>query len=273
MIREDIKVRRSKRAKQAAQTRIKRQNMKIYEAARELIAGRLKLTGSSSHCRICGKALTDEPSINREVGPECWSRVMRTVEAVKISDMGLDQEDFDMIGFYDPKTGSIEGLDVFDLVALKFGVTTKSVRETVARAYAIFMQDEKKFYYAEAWAKFCEMGKDIALDDASAERVLISMKRLFDAASLKIKSRPFDPYKLDDEKVMMERSGLSRSDYYSYIHLEPFDFDDEETALSLFFDDTQLDVESLQVIANAAHRDVPLVQMAAAHVASDDAQW
>jgi hypothetical protein len=260
-IKEDLKkAKRSGRAKQAARTRVKRQNMRIYERARDLVAGRLVLTGHSTHCRICGKALTDEPSRSREVGPECWARVMQTVEAVKISDMGLTQADFDQIGVYDTKTGEVEGLDVFDLVALKFKTKTKAVRGIVARSYAVYLENEKEFLNPDAWTEFCKMGKEIVLDVKSAERVLISMKRLFDAASLKVRRKPFDPYKVDLGKVMMERSGVSNDVYSKSVDLEPFREDD---AFCYEF----------PVIANAAFHDVPLVQMAAAHIAFSEAEF
>jgi Family of unknown function (DUF6011) len=61
-------------AKKAAVTRRRRQENKVYQAARRIIDG--GTFGPSSHCSICGKGLDDRESIARGIGSECWQRVL-----------------------------------------------------------------------------------------------------------------------------------------------------------------------------------------------------
>jgi hypothetical protein len=54
---------------QAVKTRARRHNKLIYEIAAGIRAG--KRYGPASCCRMCQKALTDQVSIERGIGPEC----------------------------------------------------------------------------------------------------------------------------------------------------------------------------------------------------------
>jgi hypothetical protein len=67
--------RRSRAAKQAAVTKAERREKKVYA-----VVQRLKDGGSikpGSHCEICGKGLSDQPSRDRGIGSDCWQDIMR----------------------------------------------------------------------------------------------------------------------------------------------------------------------------------------------------
>jgi hypothetical protein len=63
-------------AKKAAVTRSLRYEKKIYEIVQNLRLGHKY--GPSPICVICEKSLSDEESIERGIGPDCWQKwVMR----------------------------------------------------------------------------------------------------------------------------------------------------------------------------------------------------
>jgi hypothetical protein len=67
----------SEQAVRAAQTRRRRQELRVYQAARRIVeAGGI---GQRSHCYICGKYLTDPTSIGHGIGSECWEKVLEAV--------------------------------------------------------------------------------------------------------------------------------------------------------------------------------------------------
>jgi hypothetical protein len=69
---------RSKAAKKAAETRRKRKDRNLYDLVeRYFDEGYLP---SASHCRQCGKGLSDSESINRGIGSECWQGFLRAQE-------------------------------------------------------------------------------------------------------------------------------------------------------------------------------------------------
>jgi len=65
--------RRSMAAKKAAGTRKSRQQKKIAQIARRILAG--MGIGKRNHCEICGRRLDDPESVARGVGSECWQEV------------------------------------------------------------------------------------------------------------------------------------------------------------------------------------------------------
>jgi uncharacterized protein DUF6011 len=72
-------LRRSKAAKTAAATRKTRQEKQVYRVVQRIIEG--NPVGPKSHCALCGRELSDPPSINRGIGSECWDRVLAAIEA------------------------------------------------------------------------------------------------------------------------------------------------------------------------------------------------
>jgi uncharacterized protein DUF6011 len=73
--------RRSRTAKQAAETRQNRQRAKVYIVARRVVVG--QGIGPQDHCYVCGRALEDPQSIARGIGSECWQGVLAAAEAVR----------------------------------------------------------------------------------------------------------------------------------------------------------------------------------------------
>jgi hypothetical protein len=70
----EIERRRKEAAARAAQTRHQRKEAHYYAVADQLIRG---ITfGPHDRCRICKKALTEQQSRLRGIGPECWERVV-----------------------------------------------------------------------------------------------------------------------------------------------------------------------------------------------------
>jgi hypothetical protein len=69
--------RRSAAAKLAAVTRRDRQEKRVYEAARRIIAGGTIGPGKSYY--ICGRGLSDPGSEARGIGSECWQFVLYVV--------------------------------------------------------------------------------------------------------------------------------------------------------------------------------------------------
>ena len=72
----------SDRAKKAAETRKRRVEKKVYEVAQRILDGKPGLSGRKS-CYVCGKGFSDQKSIGRGVGPECWSHVLARIELIK----------------------------------------------------------------------------------------------------------------------------------------------------------------------------------------------
>jgi hypothetical protein len=73
--------RRSDGAKQAAKTRARRVEKMIHKAARQLIAN--EKFEPQDRCRICGKNLSDPPSISRGIGSDCWQQILDQIERWK----------------------------------------------------------------------------------------------------------------------------------------------------------------------------------------------
>lgn len=42
----------------------------------------------STNCRICGRRLTHPKSVEREIGPVCWKRLLKEGEAEEAEDSG-----------------------------------------------------------------------------------------------------------------------------------------------------------------------------------------
>ena len=72
----------SRAAKQAVETRRKRVEKKVYEVAQKILDGSPGLGGRDS-CYVCGKGFSDDKSIARGVGPECWQHVMARIERIR----------------------------------------------------------------------------------------------------------------------------------------------------------------------------------------------
>jgi hypothetical protein len=72
-------------AKRGVETRRKRVEKKVYEVAQKILDGAPGLAGRHS-CYVCGKGFSDDKSIARGVGPECWQHVMERIEAIRVGD-------------------------------------------------------------------------------------------------------------------------------------------------------------------------------------------
>ena len=70
--------RRKQAAKKAAVTRARRRELKVDWIARRIVEK--QQTGPQSHCHICGRGLSDPPSIERGIGSECWQDVLAAIE-------------------------------------------------------------------------------------------------------------------------------------------------------------------------------------------------
>jgi hypothetical protein len=73
---------RSASAMKAAVTRAKRTNLRVMHVARKIIAQ--EATGPARTCFICGKALSDQESIARGIGSDCWQGVLEQIEKPKL---------------------------------------------------------------------------------------------------------------------------------------------------------------------------------------------
>jgi hypothetical protein len=73
--------RRSRAAKQAAETRQRRKDAMIWSAAKRILTG--QGIGERKNCAICGRGLADPESIKRGIGSECWQAVLSAVEELK----------------------------------------------------------------------------------------------------------------------------------------------------------------------------------------------
>jgi hypothetical protein len=69
---------RSRAAKKAAATRERRRQKKVYSVARQFLSN--GSIGPRPNCAICGRGLSDQPSVARGIGPECWGDILRAME-------------------------------------------------------------------------------------------------------------------------------------------------------------------------------------------------
>jgi len=73
--------RRSEAAGRAARTRRLRRDRLVYQAVERLRAGgRLE---PATQCRICGRGLADQESLDRGIGSECWQTVLDLLAAAR----------------------------------------------------------------------------------------------------------------------------------------------------------------------------------------------
>ena len=72
---------RSNAAKKAAITRARRQERQILAIARRIVAN--AKIGPRDNCVICSKGLSDQESIERGIGSECWQHVLDQIEKLK----------------------------------------------------------------------------------------------------------------------------------------------------------------------------------------------
>ena len=68
----------SQAAKKAAVTKARRREKKISLIAKRVIERHQ--TGPSFKCYVCGKGLTDQESIARGIGSDCWQDVLKDIE-------------------------------------------------------------------------------------------------------------------------------------------------------------------------------------------------
>jgi hypothetical protein len=67
--------RRSQAAKEAAVTRRRRTARRVYAVGKRLTLHGDPI-GPQNNCAICGRGLTDQVSIDRGIGSECWQDVL-----------------------------------------------------------------------------------------------------------------------------------------------------------------------------------------------------
>jgi hypothetical protein len=78
---ERARARRSSAARKAAVTRRKRQDQRVYEAARRIVDG--EVFGPADSCFICWRHLDDPESVRRGIGSECWQGVLERIRAAR----------------------------------------------------------------------------------------------------------------------------------------------------------------------------------------------
>lgn len=76
---EQVHARRSQAAKQAAITRKRRKEARLYEIVNRISA--LCNDGRRRHCRICRKPLRDPQSIAFGIDGDCWQQVLAAISA------------------------------------------------------------------------------------------------------------------------------------------------------------------------------------------------
>lgn len=69
---------RSLAAKKAAETRAIRRERMAYKIAQKILSG--AGVTPSDNCHLCGKAVSDDESRQRGIGPDCWQFILRLVE-------------------------------------------------------------------------------------------------------------------------------------------------------------------------------------------------
>ena len=62
----------------AAATRKRRHDLKVDQIAARIVAGHRY--GPNDHCASCGRTLSDQESIERGIGSECWGDLLRAIE-------------------------------------------------------------------------------------------------------------------------------------------------------------------------------------------------
>jgi hypothetical protein len=72
---------RREAAGKAAVTRRRRREKKVLSVARTILER--NGIGRRGNCAICNRTLSDEESINRGIGSECWQDVLATVEKLR----------------------------------------------------------------------------------------------------------------------------------------------------------------------------------------------
>ncbi len=75
--------RRSAGSKKAAQTRRERTARLVYSVARHIVKG--GRYGPRHRCVICRKHLTDQQSITRGIGSDCWQDVLARISELRAS--------------------------------------------------------------------------------------------------------------------------------------------------------------------------------------------
>lgn len=73
--------RRSEGAREGAKTRERRQNYRVWQAAKRYAAE--QATGPRNRCYVCGRGLSDQNSIERGIGPECWQDVLSAIQTIR----------------------------------------------------------------------------------------------------------------------------------------------------------------------------------------------
>ena len=76
--------RRSRAAKKAATTNSERRALKVQIIAKRIAAK--QATGPARRCYVCGRKLTDQQSISRGIGAECWQEVLAKFETILRAD-------------------------------------------------------------------------------------------------------------------------------------------------------------------------------------------
>jgi hypothetical protein len=71
--------RRREAAQKAVATKVRWRQVRLDKLARDYIAGRL---APGDRCRICRRAITDEISRQRGIGPECWQDLLCRCEGL-----------------------------------------------------------------------------------------------------------------------------------------------------------------------------------------------
>jgi hypothetical protein len=78
------RIRRSNAAKKAAVTRRERHGRLVYSVAKGIVEG--KEYGPRKNCVVCGKGLTDPPSIARGIGSDCWQCILEAISQSRAAD-------------------------------------------------------------------------------------------------------------------------------------------------------------------------------------------
>ena len=76
--------RRSRAAKRAAATNSERRALKVQIIAKRIAAK--QATGPARRCYVCGRQLTDQQSISRGIGAECWQDVLAKFGTILCAD-------------------------------------------------------------------------------------------------------------------------------------------------------------------------------------------
>jgi hypothetical protein len=76
-----MKEKRHQAAMKASETRRRRHDINLDKLARKYLAG--NVFGPQHNCACCDKALTDQISILRGIGSECWGHLMSRCETLK----------------------------------------------------------------------------------------------------------------------------------------------------------------------------------------------